>query len=323
MSTNMPATIFDAAYENNEAALEHYLHSGISVDAKYTESAGELFTKWPSNAIWYGKRGVSFFSSGVFVVTGVSLVIGAAPVAVMSFAVAHSASSLWSAGDRRLGIYAFNKKDWTPLHFAAVGGSICAAMLLILSNARLDAKDGDGRTYLDIAKSMGNEEFCKACTIFVKFREEHFNLSRLNRELNELRSEQFVAEQELIRVDHDLSDETGALSRAQGALGRFSRIFFSEPQNILDLRNNIKALQEQQRLQTDRIRKIRPKVLGKIETLTRDLQKCESELRTTLAENISLHTYVENLQQQLSEVRESVLYPGDRSIMQAQQMVLN
>ena len=53
---------------------------------------------------------------------------------------------------------AVNKDGWSPLHYAATGGSAAIVKLLLSKGARLEARSPNGSTPLMLAARYGNEE---------------------------------------------------------------------------------------------------------------------------------------------------------------------
>ena len=55
-------------------------------------------------------------------------------------------------------VHSTDERGWTFLHQLALAGSLASVKLLLEAGADVDAKTNDGKTALDLAKSLGWEK---------------------------------------------------------------------------------------------------------------------------------------------------------------------
>jgi len=171
----MGMTIHEAAYANKTDVLEQILNGNISPNLAYTE-VSSMFARGSANLFWRAKKTMGFVAVMAPVAQlGLALYTGGASVFTLAVA-SHIAKNLAIRGGSKLaagyvsyyGLNAwtakngYNKEGWTPLHFAAVSGATCAALMLIDHGANPDIT-AQGKTFINIAKELGHDDFIGSC----------------------------------------------------------------------------------------------------------------------------------------------------------------
>lgn len=185
----MRSTVFDAAFNNDVATLQKLKKANQPyLNLRYDQQKNSTVY---GNFFWYGKRFVTV--TGLISPVIMLAILPASGPVLAGSAVIGMMGMLTTYGDTRLARSAYDKTNWTPLHFTAVKGAKEAAAFLILGGADIALVDSKGRDFLKIAEELGNKEFIAYCDGIIqtkgfysarieKLEEDKKNLTKDNRQ---------------------------------------------------------------------------------------------------------------------------------------------